>query len=251
MVTKTVATMMTTAIMIAVIFGIVFAFTTTFVPKQIHAQQQNVTTESSKNMTTMTMNNNNSSVLAASQVNATGLGTFSVAGPIAGLILPASSTDVQIMNSNVTISTGEQPSNSTAFASVLPAKTFILGGAWHLKAENGKVTFLDIRFTKVHLDASNRHVHEISNFRPSNSSLPIQLNANGTTPIIGTVDVALNHAVIWTNVKTAIVIDKLSTITIMLDPKDTSNHFLGQSIYGTINMLKDRDGKDIVSFPRP
>jgi hypothetical protein len=68
---------------------------------------------------------------------------------------------------------------------------------------------------------------------------------------MGTTDVALNHAITWTHVKTVIAIDKLSTITIMLDPKDTSNHFLGQSIYGTVNMLKNKDGNSVVTFPRP
>jgi predicted membrane protein len=134
----------------------------------------------------------------------------------------------------------------------VPAKTFILSGAWHIRVENGKILFLDIKFTKVHLDASNRHVHEITNFHPANiNNTSIQLNANGTTTIMGTTDVALNQAATWNNVKTVIVIDKLSTITVMLDPKDTSNHFLGQSIYGTVNMLKDKEGNSVVTFPRP
>jgi hypothetical protein len=140
---------------------------------------------------------------------------------------------------------------ATTLSSVVPAKTFILSGAWHMKAENGKISLLDIKFTKVHLDASNRHVHEISNFHPASNNTSIKLNANGTTTITGTTDVALNHQVTWNNVKTVIVIDKLSTITIMLDPKDTSNHFVGQSIYGTVNMLKDKDGNNVAMFPRP
>jgi predicted membrane protein len=141
--------------------------------------------------------------------------------------------------------------NSTTISSILPAKAFILGGAWHLKAENGKITFFDVRFTKVHLDASNRHVHEIGNFRPASNNTSFMLNPDGITTIAGTVDIKLNGATTWTNVKTVIIIDKLSTIVITLDPKDTSNHFLGQSVYGTVSMLKDKDRHDIVTFVRP
>jgi hypothetical protein len=223
-------------------------------------------TGSSMNMTTM----NNSTVAASSSLNATQLDTFSASGYIASLILPVPPASGQAGNSssstgsaapsnatggNTTSSSSPSLTNSTtnvtALTSVVPAKTFILSGAWHIKAENGKISFFDIKFTKVHLDASNRHTHEINNFHPASNNTSIRLNANGTTTITGTTDVALNHAITWTKVKTVIVIDKLSTITVMLDPKDTSNHFLGQSIYGTVNMLKDGKGSNIEMYARP
>jgi hypothetical protein len=261
MLTKTIATLM----MVGIVLETALSLMGVLAPKQILAQNA---TESNNMTSSSMMTNSNSSVLATGPVNATGLGTFSAAGYIAGLILPASSADNQAGNinnmtssmapSNTTGSNMMSPSssslmNSTATmnASVVPPKTFILSGAWHLKAENGNITLFEVKFTKVHLDASNRHVHEISNFHPASNNTSIQLNANGITTIAGTVDVALNHAITWTNVKTVIIIDKLSTITIMLDPKDTSNHFVGQSIYGTVNMLRDKEGHSIVTFPRP
>ena len=249
--------------MVSIVLGTALSLMGVLAPKQILAQNA---TESNNMTSSSMMTNSNSSVLATGPVNATGLGTFSAAGYIAGLILPASSADNQAGNinnmtsstapsnttgSNMTSPSSSMNSTATMNASVVPPKTFILSGAWHLKAENGNITLFDVKFTKVHLDASNRHVHEISNFHPASNNTSIQLNANGTTTIAGTVDVALNHAITWTNVKTVIIIDKLSTITIMLDPKDTSNHFVGQSIYGTVNMLRDKDGHSIVTFPRP
>ncbi len=254
MTTKTVNTTIMAAIMIAVISGAIFSFMTAVAPKQVQAQNM---TQSNKNMTAM----NNLTGLASSQENATGVDTFAASGYIAGLILPMPPAADNTTTSS-TVTNSSSTTNATTLASVVPAKTFILSGAWHIRAENGKISFLDIRFTKVHLDASNRHVHEIMNFRPAaaanstntgdaNANTSIRLNANGTTTITGTTDVSLNHAVTWTNVKSVIVIDKLSTITIMLDPKETSNHFLGQSIYGTVNMLKDGKGNSIVTFPRP
>ncbi|AIF84828.1 hypothetical protein NTE_02787 [Candidatus Nitrososphaera evergladensis SR1] len=235
------------SIMMGIVFATALSFAGILIPTQIQAQNM---TEPTNNMTAMNNSNSNSSVLAGGAVNSTGLDTFSAAGPIAGLILPASPAESNSTGSNMTLPSSSSQ-NTTALASVVPAKTFILSGAWHLNAENGKVTFFDARFTKVHLDASNRHVHEISNFRPASNDTSIRLNANGTTTIMGTTDVALNHAITWTNVKTAIVIDKLSTITIMLDPKDTSNHFVGQSIYGTVSMLKDKNGNHVAMFARP
>jgi hypothetical protein len=265
--------MLPKSIRIAILIGTVIATTIlateAIVPKQAQAQNAteggNMTTQttnqanSNNNNSTMAMGSN-SSTLAAGHVNATGVGTFAASGYIAGLILPVppaagdTTTPSTVTNSSAT--------NATTLASVVPAKTFILSGAWHIRAESGKISFLDIRFTKVHLDASNRHIHEIMNFRPAaaanstntgsaNANTSLRLNANGTTTITGLTDVSLNHAVTWTNVKTVIVIDKLSTITIMLDPKETSNHFLGQSIYGTVNMLKDGKGNSIMTFPRP
>jgi hypothetical protein len=281
----------TTAILIGTLFALTITMAGAILPLQVQAQNATGTRNTTTGTTGLANNNKNttvvganSSTLAAGQVNVTGVDTFTASGYIAGLILPMASTNGQMGNSsssnmtsmassnatsggNATLSpttstNSAATTNATTLSSVVPAKAFILSGAWHIRVENGKILFLDIKFTKVHLDASNRHVHEITNFRPvatasnnnntgSNNSTSIRLNANGTTTITGTTDVSLNRAVTWTNVKTVIVIDKLSTITIMLDPKETSNHFLGQSIYGTVNMLKDGKGNNIITFPRP
>jgi hypothetical protein len=82
-----------------------------------------------------------------------------------------------------------------------------------------------------------------------NNNTPVKLNANGTTTITGTTGVALNNIVAWRNVKTTITINSLSTIIISLNPKDTTNHFVGQSIYGVVDLIKDKNSKDIEHFP--
>lgn len=187
--------------------------------------------------------------------NLTSPNTFSAAGSISSLIYPNVTMPTSSQTTpNTNVTTNGNASFNTANvsgASVLTPKTFILSGFWHLKVDNGNITFFDVRFTKVHLDATNRHTHEITNFtmagNSSNSS--VKLNANGTTTITGTTGVALNNVVVWRNVKTTIAINNLSTIVISLDPKDTSNHFLGQSIYGVVTMIKDKNGKVMESFP--
>ncbi len=171
----------------------------------------------------------------ASATNATlTADTFAAYGSIASLIFD---TPVLELTSGKNIST-----------SVLPGKTFILTGFWHLKVVDGKVTSFTAKFTKVHLDATNRHTHQITNFHSTNNT-PVILNANATTSISGRTDVALNGLSAWTNVKTTILIDKFSTITISLDPKDTANHFKGQSIYGVVNLLIGKEGKHFITFP--
>ncbi len=157
----------------------------------------------------------------------------------------AGSNAASLSNSGSATSTG----NNT-IASVVPEKTFILTGSWHMKVEDGNVTYFTAKFTKVHVDATNRHTHKLANFHTT-SSLPAKLNANGTTFISGTIDVGMNGANAWTSVRTTIMIEKLSTIVISLDPTDTDNHFKGQSIYGTVNLLIGKDGRPVLTFPHP
>lgn len=271
MVTKNAAKITKTAVTIAVASGLLVLSIGLLIPKEIQAQNatgSNNTMTTTSNPNNMTMSSSPSASAGSKIVNSTDLGTFSAAGPIAGVILPSSSaaagaqgangntTSLGASNStsgagNMTSSSSATNGNSTTLSSILPAKAFILSGAWHIKAENGKITFFEVRFTKVHLDASNRHVHEIGNFHPSSNSSSIRLNPDGITTIAGTVDIKYNGVPTWNSVKTVIIIDKLSTVTITLDPKDTSNHFSGQSIYGNVSMLKDKDRHDIVTFVRP
>jgi len=168
--------------------------------------------------------------------NMTAIDTFSAEGTIGSVILSNMSTP-----SNNT-------SNATTTASVLPGKTFVLNGYWHLEVDNGNVTSFDARFTKVHLDATNRHTHEIANFTSSNNSSSVKAEINGTTTISGTSDVALNNVTVWHDVKTTIIMNDLSTVTISLDPSTTGNHFSGQSIYGVVNAAKDRNGNELANF---
>src|SRR5581483_8839463 len=93
MLTKTIATLM----MVSIVLGTALSLMGVLAPKQILAQNA---TESNNMTSSSMMTNSNSSVLATGPVNATGLGTFSAAGYIAGLILPASSADNQAGNIN-------------------------------------------------------------------------------------------------------------------------------------------------------
>jgi hypothetical protein len=203
------------------------------ITSRLTAYAQNESLVSSNNTMTATMQMPNTTVSAATN-NATAIDTFSAEGTIGSLIL-TNMTLLSPSSNNATNVTATTP------ASVLPAKTFVLNGYWQLKVDNGNVTSFVARFTKVHLDATNRHTHEIANFT-SNNNASVNPNVNGTTLISGISDVALNNITVWSKVNTTIIVNDLSTITISLDPSTTSNHFNGQSIYGIVYTLKGKSG---------
>jgi hypothetical protein len=224
---------------VALAFGTVLSLAGFASPQLLAAYAQNESLPA-KNNNTLTANTlmqmTKSTVNEIRPDNFTAINTFSAEGTIGSVILSNMST-----SSNNT-------SNATTTASVLPGKTFVLNGHWHLEVDNGNVTSFDARFTKVHLDATDRHTHEIGNFTTSNNSSSVKGEINGTTTISGTSDVALNNVTVWHHVKTTIIINDLSTITISLDPAATGNHFSGQSIYGVVNAVKDRNGNELANF---
>src|SRR5215212_8228822 len=195
---------------------------------QFAAYGQNESLAATNNTMTTTMHTPNATLTATN--NSTVIDTFSAEGTIGSLVL--TNTTLSSPSNNAT-----NPTTSTP-ASVLTGKTFVLNAYWQLKVDNGNVTSFVARFTKVHLDATNGHTHEIANFTSKNAS--VKANIDGTTLISGISDVALNNATAWSKVNTTIIVNDLSTITISLDPSTTSNHFNGQSIYGIVNALKDK-----------
>jgi hypothetical protein len=246
-------------------FGIALSITA-FIssPEQIWAQ---TTSPPSMNNTNATKTNTQTTnATTAAPTNLTSTDTFSASGSISSIQLeslnasalmttkssPSTTTQTNVTTAGNASSLSAITNTTTASASqaaILPAKTFILSGFWHLNVNNGNISSFDVRFTKVHLDATNRHTHEITNLTLTDNKTSTKLNTNGTTTITGTTGVALNNIVVWKNVKTTITIINSSTIIISLDSKDTSNHFNGQSIYGTVDMVRDKNGNDIVHFP--
>src|SRR5215218_10914150 len=150
---------------VALAFGTVLSLAEFASPQLLAAYAQNESPPANNN-NTLTANTpmqmTNSTVNETRANNMTAIDTFSAEGTIGSVILSNMSTP-----SNNT-------SNATTTASVLPGKTFVLNGYWHLEVDNGNVTSFDARFTKVHLDATNRHTHEIANFTSSNNSLSVK-----------------------------------------------------------------------------
>ncbi len=117
------------------------------------------------------------------------------------------------------------------------AKKIVLSGYWSLHVSNGRISFFEADFVAAPVDGSVSHTHQITNFIPNNNTKPIQLTADGSTVISGTVDVRINGIKIWDGVNATIIISKGSTITISLDDVMTEHHFGKQPIYGIVNRL--------------
>jgi hypothetical protein len=90
----------------------------------------------------------------------------------------------------------------------------------------------------VHVDGTERHTHDITNFKPNNGSAPIVLQSNGTTMISGTADITLNGTTKWTGVNVLISIEKQNAMSIVVSSATTDNHFKGQAIYGVVDSLQ-------------
>jgi hypothetical protein len=135
-----------------------------------------------------------------------------------------SSSIANSTNSNSTIATRTK----TTTTSLLP---YLLGGQWRLNVNNETVANFTANFTMVHTDGTNRHTHQISNFTLTPAA-NISLNRTGSTFITGKADIGSNGVTKWKAVPIVILIDRSTTIQILLDSTKTDNHFGGQPING-------------------
>jgi hypothetical protein len=126
--------------------------------------------------------------------------------------------------------------DNNSILDIVTAKKVILSGHWSLYVNNGSLSFFETDFIAAPADGGVSHTHQLVNL-VSNDPKPIQLTSNGSTSIIGTVDVKINGVNIWNGVKVTIVIAKGSSVSITLNDMDTAHHFMRQPIYGIVNRL--------------
>ena len=168
----------------------------------------------------------------AANTNATG--SLSTQGLISSFILSTGQPEPAAASANAT--GGGNATNATAPAPV-PAESllpYILGGAWNMNANNGNVTSFDSNFTMVHTDGTEKHTHEITNFVSNPDNAPFQPNTNETALVLGKSNIETNGSPKWNNVDTTLILDKLSTLSIIVDSNATDNHFKNQPIYGIV-----------------
>jgi len=130
---------------------------------------------------------------------------------------------------------GMPPSTSTVNMSTV--QKFILSGYWQLSTEKGKVSNFTSEFYTGPVSGANNHTHQLSNLRLV-SDVPIQLSADGSTKIIGLLNVGTNGKNAWNEVHTIITISNGRTITFALADNDTQRHFMNQPIYGLVKHIK-------------
>ena len=125
---------------------------------------------------------------------------------------------------------------SNSISDIATSKKVVLSGDWILNVNNGTVSFFEADFVAAPAEGSVSHIHELVNLVVKDVK-PIQLTSNGSTSILGTVDVNLNGINYWNDVKTSILVSKGNTITIFLNDIDTEHHFMKQPIYGIVDRL--------------
>lgn len=114
-----------------------------------------------------------------------------------------------------------------------------------MSVTKGNVTSFMANFVMVHTDGSEYHTHAISDFKVGNNTT-FKLNPTGVSTINGTADVLVNGTIKWSSAHAQISINKLLVLSITLDPKDTSNHFGGQPIYGVVTSMTGTNNEKIV-----
>jgi len=188
-----------------------------------------------------TTNATNYNVMTAERLD-----TFSANGTISslafdsGISSPSLSTTTTT-TTNRTISIG---TNTIANEEKYQAP-YALSGDWSLKVERGKVKDFMAKFTMVRIDGTERHLHEIINFKSNNNS-DIQLDPTNITFIKGISDIRTNGIDNWKGVDTFLLINKLRILSIIPSSNNVNDHFKGQPIYGVTESMKDKTGNDII-----
>ena len=163
----------------------------------------------------------------------------SLEGPIASLIF-----DTALLSSgkNQSFVISDQnnsiPSNQANVPKIPEVSPYILDGYWRLIIYEDTVVSFKANFTMVHTDGSDRHYHEITNFK-ADSTQHIIPNELGIIIIRGISDIKTNDDYTWRGVQTFLLINKMKTIEIGMDSNNTDNHFLGQPIQGVANKIVD------------
>ena len=192
-----------------------------------------------------TTNATNYNVMTAERLD-----TFSANGTISSLAfdsgisspsLSTTTTTTTTTTTNRTISLG---TNTIANEEKYQAP-YALSGDWSLKVERGKVKDFMAKFTMVRIDGTERHLHEIINFKSNNNS-DIQLDPTNITFIKGISDIRTNGIDNWKGVDTFLLINKLRTLSIIPSSNNVNDHFKGQPIYGVTESMKDKTGNDII-----
>ena len=184
------------------------------------------------------------------------LDTFSAKGTISSLVFdsgisPPSSSLATTANRIQLHNAGNQtnrtiPLGTSAITNEEKEEApYALSGDWSLKVERGKVQNFMAKFAMVRIDGTERHTHEIINFKSSKDS-DIQLDPTNITFIKGITDIRTNGIDRWKAVDTFLLINKLRILSIIPNSEKVEDHFKGQPIYGVAESMKDKAGNDII-----
>ncbi|MBV9178415.1 MAG: hypothetical protein JO297_15420 [Nitrososphaeraceae archaeon] len=111
------------------------------------------------------------------------------------------------------------------------AGTWKLSGTWNFNNINSNSPTFTSTFSMAKLDGSAMHKHTINDFKLNGTLHPTK-TSTGTT-YTGTATVSMKEGLV-SNVPTSITLSNNGNISIMVDPKMTSNHFGNTPIEGRV-----------------
>jgi hypothetical protein len=145
-----------------------------------------------------------------------------------------------------------------------PPPLYVLAGNWSMGVVNGEVNYLEVDFIMALENGTQVQVYSIENLEniviPSteqntgltpdqelsnNNYLVLSSTNNYSLSLFGYVDVSTDGTVEWQNVPVSIDIFNGNTISILLYPSETDNHFKGQPIYGVVIDILDANNNPI------
>jgi hypothetical protein len=139
-----------------------------------------------------------------------------------------------VVNNTLVDPEGNTISSSNITNELQAAAKSIGDGDWSIDVEQGRVRQFDVKIDVINADGTLFHNHTLNNFT-SNEEPQISLSPDNTTITIkGKVDVGINEETAWKQVDTTTTLSKNKAITIVLDDKQTDNHFRQQPIYGRV-----------------
>ncbi len=175
--------------------------------------------------------------------------TFYIDGPIGSLVS-------DLLNPTIRENISSAPS------------IYVIAGNWSMSVMNGNANYFQVDFIMGLQDGTQIQVYSIENLRnivPVSSSLAqntapsspaatdqqlsnnLVLSSvnNYSLSLFGYVDVLTNDTIIWKNVPTSINIFNGNTISILLYPAETHNHFKGQPIFGIVTDILDANNNPL------
>ena len=128
---------------------------------------------------------------------------------------------------------------SASVVNMSSVQKFILSGSWNLSTEEGKLDNFTSNFYTGPTNGADNHTHQLRDLRVVTEA-PIILTPEGSTKILGILNIGTNGKSAWNDVNTEITISNGKTIRIALADEDSERHFMGQPIYGIVENIKTR-----------
>jgi hypothetical protein len=128
---------------------------------------------------------------------------------------------------------------SASEVNLTTVQKFILSGSWNLSTEEGKLVNFSSDFYTGTVNGADNHTHQLRDLRVV-SEAPIVITPEGSTKILGTLNIGTNGKAAWKDVDTEIMISNGRTIRIALADEDSQRHFMGQPIYGIVENIRTR-----------